>query len=69
MEKCRDMPLASLLAQFAHLIERFAADEKTYLNRSLKYASHIGLAGIILSGAAVELPALSGAFLLVTLTL
>ena len=69
MEKYRDKPLASLLARFVHLTGGFAADEKTYLNRSLKDASHIGLAGIIPSGAAVVFPALSGAFLLVPLTL
>lgn len=69
MDKYQDMPLAGLLAQFVSLIRKLGADEKTYLKLSLQKSVQTGLAGIILSGAGLVLLALSGIFLLVTLTL
>jgi len=63
------MSLAALLAQFVRLIRNLLTDEKLFLDLSLKDAARKGGIGAALGGASLIFLAISGIFLLVTITL
>lgn len=69
MEKYENMSLAALLAHAVSLIRTLVSDQKTYLKTAVQGSVRTGLTGITLGGAGLIFLALSGVFLLITLTL
>ncbi len=69
MEKYENMSLAALLAYAVGLIKTLVSDQKIYLKTAVQGSVKTGLTGITLGGAGLIFLAVSGVFLLITLTL
>ncbi len=69
MEKYENMSLAALLAHAVSLIKSLVSDQKIYLKTTVQGSVRTGLSGITLGGSGFVFLALSGVYLLITLTL